>query len=104
MYRSVLSLCATEQTGVQSLLTFIALDINGDVTELSSRLTNLTPTEKNHCCYFLAAFISRYFCLLLETHKSLFSEDTKFRISVNDVDEYNKYDTRTAYKGTVEGK
>ena len=96
MYRSVLPLCATEQTGIQSLLKFIALDINGDFSELSS--------EKNHCCYFLAAFISRYFCLLLETHKSLFSEDTKFRISVNDVDEYNKYDTRTAYKGTVEGK
>ena len=47
MYRSVLSLRATEQTGVQSLMKFIALDINGDVTELSSRLTNLTPTEKN---------------------------------------------------------
>lgn len=83
---------------------FIALEINGDVSELSSRLTNLTPTEKNHCFYFLAAFFSRYFCLLLENHKSLFSEDTEFRISVNDVDEYNKYDTRTAYKGTVEGK
>lgn len=82
----------------------IALEINGDVSELSSRLTNLTPTEKNHCCYFLAAFFSRYFCLLLENHKSLFSEDIEFRISVNDVDEYNKYDTRTAYKGTVEGK
>ena len=104
MYRSVLSLCATEQTGVQSLLKFIGLDINGDVSELSSRLTNLTPTEKNYCFYFLAAFISRYFCLLLENHKSLFSEDTEFPISVNDVDEYNKYDTRTAYKGTVEGK
>ena len=37
-------------------------------------------------------------------HKSLFSEDIEFRISVNDVDEYHKYDTRTAYKGTVEGK
>ena len=47
VYRSVLSLRATEQTGVQSLMKFIALDINGDVTELSSRLTNLTPTEKN---------------------------------------------------------
>ena len=104
MYRSVPPLCATEQTGVQSLLKFIALDINGDFSELPLRLTNLTLTEKNHCCYFLAAFISRYFCLLLETHKSLFSEDTKFQISVNDVDEYNKYDTRTAYKGTVEGK
>ena len=104
MYRSVLPLCATEQTGVQSLLKFIALEINGDVSELSSRLTNLIPTEKNHCCYFLAAFFSRYFCLLLENHKSLFSEDIEFRISVNDVDEYNKYDTRTAYKGTVEGK
>ena len=104
MYRSVLPLCATEQTRVQSLLKFIALDINGDFSELSLRLTNLTPTEKNHCCYFFAAFISRYFCLLLENHKSLFSEETEFRISVNDVDEYNKYDRRTAYKGTVEGK
>lgn len=104
MYRSVLPLCAAEQTGIQSLLKFIALDVNSDFSELSSRLTNLRPTEKNHCCYFLAAFISRYFCLLLENHKSLFSEDTEFRISVKDVDEYNKYDTRTAYKGTVEGK
>lgn len=60
--------------------------------------------RKNHCCYFLVGLISRDFCLLLETYKSLFSEDTEFRILVNDVDEYNKYDTRTAYRGTVEGK
>lgn len=75
-------------------------DTNG---EISSRLTNLTPTEKIIVVTFLG-LISRDFCLLLETYKSLFSEDTEFRILVNDVDEYNKYDTRTAYRGTVEGK
>lgn len=37
MYRSVPPLCATEQTGVQSLLKFIALDINGDFSELPLR-------------------------------------------------------------------
>ena len=46
MYRSVLPLCATEQTGVQSLMKFIALDINGEVSELPLQLTNLTQTEK----------------------------------------------------------
>ena len=53
MYRSVLPLCATEQTGIQSLLKFIALDINSDFRELSSRLTILTPTEKIIVATFL---------------------------------------------------
>ena len=37
MYRWVLPLCATEQTGIQSLLKFIAIDINGDFSELPLR-------------------------------------------------------------------